>query len=258
MNWWSFVIGAVVGFILCWLLEILFWRRKYQERITELEKQLRGCRDLVAAQQVELASARAATSRPAAPAVETAPVKAAAPKAAAARPAKATPAKPVTPKAVATVAAAADEPAASNRIPAQNLAAIHGIGSVFEQKLYKAGIGTFAELSAVTDADLKAIIQPKEWQDFHYETWREDARKLAEKTGTVGAVWNGMVPDDLTSIKGIGETFEQQLYDAGVFTFADLASKSIAELEAILQPRGQQKTYLPGWIAEAQARASGK
>ncbi len=219
MKWSSFILGAIVGWVVSWLLEILYWRGKRQARIAELEAQLRGCHDQVAALQRELAAAKAAALKPAPP------------------------------------TAAAVKAAAPRGIPAQNLAAIRGIGPVFEQKLYEARVGTYAELAALSEAQLKAIIQPQEWQEFHYETWKGQARKLAEKTGTVGAVWNGIVPDDLTAIRGIGEVFEQRLFDAGVLTFSDLAKKSVAELQAIIQPRNWQKVDLAAWIAEAQARA---
>ncbi len=222
MKWWWFILGALVGWVVSWLLEIFYWRWKRQARIAELEAQLRGCHDQVAALQGDLASAKAAALKPAAP-LTTAEVK-----------------------------------TAPKGIPAQDLAAIRGIGPVFEQKLYEARVGTFAELAALSEAKLKVIIQPQEWQEFHYETWKDQARKLAEQTGTVGAVWNGIIPDDLTAIKGIGETFEQRLFNAGILTFANLASKSVAELEAIIQPRNWQKVDLAAWIAEAQARAGGK
>jgi predicted flap endonuclease-1-like 5' DNA nuclease len=240
MNWWSFIIGVIVGLVLYWLLDKFYWGPQRQARVAELEARLHTCHDEVKSLQGELATAKAAAVKPVAPVM--ADVKAAAPKAAAA-------------KAAAPKAAVLKTPAPKG-IPAQDLAAIRGIGPVFEQKLYEAHVGTYAELAALSEAQLKAIIKPQEWQEFHYETWKGAARKLAEKTGTVDAVWNGIIPDDLTAIKGIGEVFEQRLFDAGILTFGNLASKSVAELEAIIQPRNWQKVELAAWIAEAQARAA--
>ena len=145
-------------------------------------------------------------------------------------------------------AAAADE---IEGIAAQDLAAVRGIGPVFEQKFYEAGIGTYAQLAALSDAEIKAIIQPKEWQEFDYESWNEQARRLAEETGTVGAVWNGIIPDDLSKIKGIDEVFEQKLYEAGIMTFADLTAKTPEELKAIIQPEEWQEFDFADWIAQA-------
>jgi len=140
-------------------------------------------------------------------------------------------------------------------IPAQDLAAIRGIGPVFEQKFYAAGIGTYAQLAALSDDEIKAVIQPKEWQEFDYESWNEQARRLAEETGTVGAVWNGVIPDDLSQIEGIGEVFEQKLYQAGIMTFADLAARTPEELKAIIQPEEWQELDFAGWIAQARDRS---
>jgi predicted flap endonuclease-1-like 5' DNA nuclease len=122
-------------------------------------------------------------------------------------------------------------------IPAQDLAAIRGIGPVFEQKFYSAGIGTYAELAALSDAEIEAIIQPKEWQDFDYESWNEQARQL--------------IPDDLSKIRGIGDVFKQKLYEAGIMTFADLAAATVAQLEAIIQPQEWQEVDFAGWVAQA-------
>jgi len=141
-------------------------------------------------------------------------------------------------------------------IPAQDLAAIRGIGPVFEQKFYAAGIGTYAELAALSDAEIEAIIQPKEWQDFDYESWNEQARRLAEKSVTVSAVWNRIIPDDLSKIRGIGGVFEQKLYEAGIMTFADLAAATVAQLEAIIQPQDWQEVDFAGWMAQARDQAS--
>jgi predicted flap endonuclease-1-like 5' DNA nuclease len=151
--------------------------------------------------------------------------------------------------------AAATVPSAG--IPAQNLAAIRGIGPVFEQRLYDAGIGTFSQLAALSDPQVRAIIQPEDWQEYDYETWNEQSRAMAEKTGTVGATWNGIVPDDLSAIGGIGETYEQKLFDAGILTFGDLASASEELLQQIIQPEEWQALDLAGWIARAETLAQG-
>ena len=136
-------------------------------------------------------------------------------------------------------------------IPAQDLAAIRNIGPVFEQKLYEAGVGTYAQLAALSDVDVKDIIQPAEWQDFDYESWNEQSQRLAVETDTVGAIWNGIIPDDLSKIKGIGQVAEQKLHGAGIMTFADLAAASVAQLEAIVQPQAWQNVDMAGWIAQA-------
>jgi predicted flap endonuclease-1-like 5' DNA nuclease len=140
-------------------------------------------------------------------------------------------------------------------IPAQDLAAIRGIGPVFEQKLYEAGVGTFARLAALSDEQVRAIIQPEEWQEFDYESWNEQARNLAERTDTVDALWNGIIPDDLSKIKGIGEVTEQKLYEAGILNFTDLATTTVQRLQEIIQPEPWQKMDFAAWIEEARRLA---
>jgi len=151
-------------------------------------------------------------------------------------------------KRVSRVAAASG---ASEGIPAQDLAAIWGIGPIFELKFYQAGIGTYTQLAALSDADVRAIIQPEEWQDFDYKSWNEQARRLAEDTSTVRSVWNGIIPDDLSKIKGVGDVAERRLFEAGIMTFADLAAATVAQLEAIVQPLSWQNVDLASWIAQA-------
>jgi predicted flap endonuclease-1-like 5' DNA nuclease len=164
----------------------------------------------------------------------------------------------VTPRDAEVPAPAPTIAAAAAGIPAQDLAAIRGIGPVFEQKLYNAGIGTYAQLAALSDAELRAIVQPADWQEFNYQSWNEQARKWAEKTGTTGATWNGIIPDDLSDIRGIGEVFEQRLYEAGILTFVDLASQTVASLESIIQPKNWQRYDFASWIAQARSRAEGE
>jgi len=147
------------------------------------------------------------------------------------------------------------EPTTPPCISAQDLTAIRGIGPHFQQKLYEAGIGTYAELAALSAERIEAIIRPAGWQAFDFQSWIEQAGRLAEETGTVDAIWNGVIPDDLTRIKGIGKVFAQRLYDAGILTFADLAAKSVEELKAIIRPEGWQKLDLAAWIAQAQELA---
>jgi len=64
-------------------------------------------------------------------------------------------------------------------------------------------------------------------------------------------VWNGIIPDDLSKIKGVGNVAERKLFEAGIMTFADLAAATVAQLEAIVQPLAWQNVDLASWIAQA-------
>ena len=233
-KWFWLILGTLIGWLVGWLIEVFYWRwkrrQRYEARIRELEDSLNACHAQVTKLRDEIRQRDSTISAPECPPAAKAEMRAV---------------NPPTPRV---------EAAASMPIPAQDLTAIHGIGPAFEQKLYEAGIGTYAQLAALSDTEIEAIIQPQPWQKFDYESWNEEARRLAEETGTTNAVWNGIIPDDLTKIKGIGEVFEQKLYEAGIMTFADLAAKTAEELEAIIQP-GVGGVNFEDWIAQARAWA---
>ena len=135
----------------------------------------------------------------------------------------------------------------------QDLTDVKGIGRVFEQRLYEAGIGTFWELATMSDDDLKQILQLNELQLLHMDldAIRADARRLAEETNTVGQIWDGEAPDDFEPIEGIGKIFEQRLYNAGIRKYSDLASKTPEELAAIVKPKPPAQPDFESWIEQA-------
>jgi len=143
------------------------------------------------------------------------------------------------------------EKKAPSGIPAQDFGVIRGIGSVFQKKLRAAGIGTFAQLATLSKHELEDILRPEGWQEFDFESWSEQARRLTKETSTVGASWNGIVPDDLTSIRGVGSTSRRKLHDAGIYGFTDLASSSSRQLSAIIQPEHWQEVDFDSWIDQA-------
>jgi predicted flap endonuclease-1-like 5' DNA nuclease/uncharacterized RDD family membrane protein YckC len=135
----------------------------------------------------------------------------------------------------------------------QDLAAIRGIGPVFEQRLYRAGIGAFWEVATLIDADLSRILALTDLQlkQIDLAALREDARRLAIESGTVGMIWQGDALDDFEPIEGIGPVFEQRLYDAGIRSYAALATSTPAELARIVKaPKPSQPDYA-SWIEQA-------
>ncbi len=135
----------------------------------------------------------------------------------------------------------------------QDLTDVKGIGRVFEQRLYEAGVGTFWELATLSDDDLKQILQLNELQLLHMDldAIRADARRLAEETNTVGQIWDGEAPDDFEPIEGIGKIFEQRLYNAGIRKYSELASKTPEELAAIVKPKPPAQPDFESWIEQA-------
>jgi predicted flap endonuclease-1-like 5' DNA nuclease len=138
----------------------------------------------------------------------------------------------------------------------QKLARIKGIGRVYEDKLYQAGIGSFWQVATASTDELATIFGLKNFQAVDLDGIRQAARQLAEETGTTGLIWNGHQPDDMEHLPGIGKTYEGRLYDAGVCTWEKLAALSPEELTDIVKaPKWSQPDY-DAWIAYAKEHLS--
>jgi predicted flap endonuclease-1-like 5' DNA nuclease len=65
-------------------------------------------------------------------------------------------------------------------------------------------------------------------------------------------------PDDLSKVEGIGPVYQDILKDAGVTTFAAIASKSQAELEQIIKDAGKRRpASIETWAEQAEYAAKG-
>lgn len=62
-----------------------------------------------------------------------------------------------------------------------DLELIDGIGPVFERKLYAAGIKTFAQLAMLPPDRVREIIAPKNWQKIEPEKWIAEAAEFAKR-----------------------------------------------------------------------------
>ncbi|MBI3960971.1 MAG: hypothetical protein HY328_19335 [Chloroflexi bacterium] len=139
--------------------------------------------------------------------------------------------------------------AASSNRP-DPLSDIRGIGDVYEQRLYEAGIFTWHQLSLVDEETLRAIT--KALPTGNPAAWIEQAQHLAAENGRIGATYTGPLPDDLTRIRGIDQVFEQELVRAGIVTFRQLAQTTPPELAAIIPAhRLDDAIDFAAWIAEA-------
>jgi predicted flap endonuclease-1-like 5' DNA nuclease len=154
-------------------------------------------------------------------------------------------------------AAAADQAVAAARFPTvstdcQKLSIVNGIGEIYEQRLYHAGVGSYWEVAHLSDAELQRMLRISDWQmtATNWEEIRARARQLAEDTGTVGMLWEGDPPDDFERIDGIGKMFELRLYRAGIRTYAALGATTAEELNRILGPMVVQPDVLQ-WIVQA-------
>ncbi|MCB0058056.1 MAG: RDD family protein [Caldilineaceae bacterium] len=137
----------------------------------------------------------------------------------------------------------------------QDLADIKGIGTTYEQRLYRAGIGAFWEVACLADDDLRTTLEVTELQATQVDLpeIRTDARRLADESGSVGQIWDGQPPDDFEPIDGIGKVFEQRLYTAGIRTYRALAGTSPEQLAAIVKAQKPLQPDYQSWIAQARA-----
>ena len=142
----------------------------------------------------------------------------------------------------------------------QHLSDVKGIGSVYETRLYEAGVGSYWELSQLSTADLKRILQLTDLQakQMDFRAIRAEARRLARQTRSLGRRWNGRQPDDFEPLKGIGKTYEKRLYDAGICTYQALANATVELLEEICHAPAQLKPDYAAWIRQAKALAAKK
>lgn len=138
----------------------------------------------------------------------------------------------------------------------QDLALVDGIGAVYEQRLYNAGIGTYWELALLEDVSLHSALKLERQRGGapDLDAIRASARQLALENDTVGYVWTGEAVDDFEPIKGIGKVYEQRLYDAGIRTYAALAQATPERLQEVCQSRSPIQPDFASWIAEAKKR----
>jgi predicted flap endonuclease-1-like 5' DNA nuclease len=140
----------------------------------------------------------------------------------------------------------------------QDLSEVTAIGSVFEQRLFAAGVGTYWELAQLKDEQFKEILQLNDRQlaRMDFMAVRNDALRLALETESVGRIWGGTEPDDFEPLEGIGTTYEKRLYDAGICTYEALANISLEDLMRICPPTKIRKPDYEMWIRQARALTS--
>ena len=129
-----------------------------------------------------------------------------------------------------------------------DLTEILGIGRVYETRLYRAGIYTWDQVANMTVSALEEATEAIDAANAG--DWPAQAQALALANNRMGARYHGPLPDKLSALKGLGEGAEQQLYQAGIFTYAQLAATTADDLAAALPTsRGD----FVDWIAQAVA-----
>ena len=148
------------------------------------------------------------------------------------------------------------------QVEGDDLQLLEGIGPKYNQLLREAGINTYAELAASEPDRLAIIIGAPPWRSVNYEAWIAQARFAAagDQDG-LDALQKELYSrsgDNLTLIYGLGDSYNRALADAGIYTYADLAAKSPAEIKPIVAGAGLRQADYESWIAEAKLRAAGK
>lgn len=138
----------------------------------------------------------------------------------------------------------------------QDLSAVAGIGSVFEDRLYTAGIGSYWELAESPADELGRILGIGDADSL--AQIRSSAMQLAVQTNTQGRAWDGTPPDDFEVMEGIGEIYERRLYEAGICTYEAMAATTVDRLQEICQAPDWRRPNFAGWIAKATELAAAK
>ena len=133
----------------------------------------------------------------------------------------------------------------------EDLSKIMGVGSVYETKLYEAGIGSYWELAEADEAELRRILEIKEFQKVDLAAIQADAQHLAEEGLTVGRGWTGTAPDDFEELEGVGAVYEGRLYAAGICTFRALSNATVDQLAEICKAPDFRTPDYASWIAQA-------
>jgi predicted flap endonuclease-1-like 5' DNA nuclease len=134
----------------------------------------------------------------------------------------------------------------------QDLTNIEGIGSTYEDRLYQAGIGTYWEVANLSDEDLFEVLQVGNRRAMmDAEAIRMSAFNLAQSSNTLGHVWSSRRLDDFERIPGISQTYEQRLYEAGIYTYQALAEMTVEQLESLIESPAHFRPAFERWIEGA-------
>lgn len=143
----------------------------------------------------------------------------------------------------------------SNLAQPQDLTNIEGIGSTYENRLYQAGIGTYWEVANLSDEGLFEVLQVGARRAMmDAEAIRMSAFQLAQSSNTLGRLWTSQPIDDFEQIPGISQTYEQRLYEAGIYTYRALADSTVEQLEALIESPASFRPPFERWITSARER----
>jgi len=140
----------------------------------------------------------------------------------------------------------------------QDLSAVSGIGPVYEERLYAAGIGTYWSLAELPIEELARILELKSFQDVDLATISTAAMTMAAETNSLGRSWDGTSPDDFDGLPEIGEVYERRLYEAGICTYEAMAAATPEQLAAICKAPPMRTPNYAAWIVTAAELSAAK
>jgi predicted flap endonuclease-1-like 5' DNA nuclease len=147
-------------------------------------------------------------------------------------------------------------------VEGDDLQQLEGIGPKYNRLLRDAGVNTYADLAESEPERLAAIIGAPPWRNVDYDAWIAQARLAAagDQAGLdeLQKILYSRSGDNLILIHGLGDSYNRALTDAGIYTYADLASRSPGEIEVIITAAGLRQADFESWIDEAKLRAAGK
>ncbi|MEM9823868.1 MAG: 50S ribosomal protein L27 [Bacteroidota bacterium] len=133
-----------------------------------------------------------------------------------------------------------------------------GIGK--DHTLFALVDGTVAFKKRRSNRTFVSIIPFEEVKEIKATIKQEKIQPKPEKVVEESTVNTIAESDDLKIVEGIGPKIEQLLNDAGILTFAALASTEVAKIKSILEAAGSRyKAHDPTtWPQQAQMAADGK
>jgi predicted flap endonuclease-1-like 5' DNA nuclease len=123
---------------------------------------------------------------------------------------------------------------------------INGIGPVYQERLYEQGVVSFDQVAAMHPERLRGLVAPNAIGDLNTASWVSQARAMSGQPSR----------DPLIDILGVGPVYEQRLLNAGITSFAQVATLTPNEIQAIIKPEAWQKIDAEAWIAEARELAA--
>lgn len=156
---------------------------------------------------------------------------------------------------------------APSPVQSDDLTKIEGIGPKIAEHLFAAGITRFDQLAQTNAQQLNDLLIAGGFSGQNPETWADQAQLAATGQWDQLSEWQDQLmggrivgSDDLTKVEGIGPAVADLLNNAGIATFAQLASTTPEQIMEILNSAGGMMANMnpSTWPDQAQLAAAGE